>query len=304
VRRSLRLHPAGTCRNIAVMEGREFIEVRLRTRADSGELLGALSSESVLGSCEEEGVTRLYWPAELWEPDNLDAIRRALRALGQDPADSGIEAHAVPDRDWNEGWLRSLQPLRVGRIWIRQSWNAVDLKTDEFELVIDPERAFGSGYHPTTRMLLEWLQVVILGGERVLDIGTGSGVLAMAALRLGCGYALGIEPDSDAFECAARNARANGFGPELELREAAARDLTSESFDLVLANLDRNTVLASPAPVMDRVRAGGWALVSGLQLEDRCDVAGALAAAGGIVREHRTSEGWLALRVEKQDAGH
>jgi len=286
------------------MERKKYVEVKLKTSADSGELLAALSSGSVLGTCEEGGVTRLYWPAELWKPGYLEEVKRALDALGQDPAEAGIEVQVVPDRDWNEQWLRSLQPVRVGRIWIRQSRNRADLKAGEIELVIDPERAFGSGYHPTTRMLLEWLQVTVTGGERVLDIGTGSGVLAMAALRLGCASALGIEPDSEALECAARNARANRFGPELELRNVSVEDLTPGGFDLVLANLDSNTLLAFPAPVMDQVRDGGWALISGLQPEDGSEVADALSAAGGVVREYRESEGWLALRVEKRADVH
>jgi ribosomal protein L11 methyltransferase len=282
------------------MEGKRYVEVKLRSSADSGELLDALASGSVLGSYEEAGMMHIYWPAELWRPELVNEVNRALAALGQDPAEVRIEVHSLPDRDWNAQWMRSLRPLRVGRIWVRQSWNRADLEPGEIELVIDPERAFGSGYHATTRMLLEWLQVVVRGGERVLDIGTGSGVLAMAALRLGCSSALGVEPDSDALECAARNARANRFGPELELRNVSLGDLTPGSFDLVLANLDRSTLLAFPARVMSQVKAGGWALLSGFQPDDLADVAGSLAAAGGMVRERRESEGWLALGVEKQ----
>ena len=153
---------------------------------------------------------------------------------------------------------RSLQPIRLGeRILVRQSWNSAPVPDGGFELVIDPKRAFGTGYHATTQLIASWLEEMIRGGERVLDVGTGSGILAMAALRLGASSALGIDNDPEAIECAQEYAAVNDFGAELELRVAALEDLGSGQFDLVLANLDRNTLMRYFADFRKHVSAGG-----------------------------------------------
>ena len=109
--------------------------------------------------------------------------------------------------------LESVRPIRIGRrIVIRPSWEPVALQAQDIEIVLDPKQAFGTGHHATTRMLLEWLEDLIHGGEFVLDVGTGSGILAMVALRLGAASALGVECDPVAVDCARDYARENGFG--------------------------------------------------------------------------------------------
>jgi ribosomal protein L11 methyltransferase len=277
-----------------------YIDVQLNTSIDPAELLAMLDSGESLGSCEIEGVTHVYWPAAAWRPGWLAKLKRVLRTLGENPERVIRGIVPVPEIDWNGRWAESLQPIRVGRrLWIRQSWNHVTLQTGEIELIVDPGRAFGSGYHQTTRMLLEWLDERIGGGERMLDVGTGSGILAMAALRFGCASALGIDNDAEAIDCARSNALANGFGPELQLITASVDDLAPSLFDLIVANLDRRTLDCFAAELLARVTQGGRLLLSGLLPEDADDVLTAFSSFGARLLARKELEEWLALEMER-----
>src|SRR6185436_6751191 len=166
---------------------------RIRSAMDPGELLGLLDDPAVTGGWEENGMIHLYWPAESWTEEPLKALTGLLQRGGQAVDPDTFSVCQLPDQDWNEQWAKSVKPIRIGkRIVIRPSWEAVALDPGQIELILDPKQAFGTGHHATTRLLLEWLEDLIRGGERLLDVGTGSGILAMAALRLGATSALAI----------------------------------------------------------------------------------------------------------------
>jgi ribosomal protein L11 methyltransferase len=180
---------------------------------------------------------------------------------------------------------------------VRPSWSNVEVGQHEIELVIDPKQAFGTGHHATTQLLIEWLEEKIRGGERILDLGTGSGILAMAALRLGAGCAVGLDIDPIAIDCARDYAKANGFGPELQFQVAAVHVPRSERFDLVVASLDRRTILESVPALTLWVTSGAILLLSGLLREDRNDVAVAFAQFGVAIRSFRERDGWLGIEM-------
>ena len=280
---------------------KEYIEVCIVTPVDPGDLFSLLEETSCLGSCECEGGHLFYWPQDSWNPEVLDSLGDALRSLGDVQAADTITITRLPDQDWNARWAASLQPVLLGsRVLIRQSWNAAVAPEGGFALVIDPKRAFGTGYHATTQLIVEWLQEIVRGGERLLDVGTGSGILAMVALRLGAGSALAIDNDPEAIECAEEYAVVNGFGRELEFRVAALEDLLPESFDLVTANLDRRILSSYFSPLRGFLRPGGRLLVSGLQAEDYPDLCERLAVAEFTVRGRRDRGEWMALDLHAQ----
>jgi ribosomal protein L11 methyltransferase len=274
-----------------------YVEVRIETSLDASELLGVFEGAAPLGVWEERDSVRLYWREEEWNSGLCEELASALSSLGIPVSPSQIRAVNVPDRDWNLTWSRTLAPIRIGKkVRIRQSWSG-EGEPAAIELTIDPKRAFGTGFHASTQLLIEMLEGEIAGGERVLDVGTGSGILAMVALRLGADSARGIDVDPEAIECALEYASLNGFGPELELRIASAAQLGEGTFDIVLANLDRNTVLANSAILCRAAGRSGRLLVSGLLHEDYPDVAAALTAAGAVHIESRQRDEWLAVRV-------
>ena len=269
-------------------------ELKVRAAVDAEELVGELAGTGLLGASEADGEVRLYWSEELWHPSVLDVVKAWLAAQDAPVSDAGLSMEWVEDRDWNSAWMQSIRPIRIGRLLIRQSWNVVEAPDGVIELVIDPKRAFGSGYHATTQLLLEWIQNGACAGKRVLDIGTGSGVLAMAALRLGAASALGIDSDAEAIECARENAAANGFGQELTLCVGTLEALRMASWDLVLANLDRNTLLRNAGGLAALAPPGGRILISGLLTEDLDEIVRAFSDAGCKAGACREQAGWIA----------
>ena len=278
--------------------GGEFIEIQLDAIVDPGELLAFLPSNDAAGAWESDGIVRVCWPREQWSPGILEELENALRRLGVSVSAANVRLQEIPDRDWNESWVRSIRPINIGeRVIVRQSWNPVDVPAGMVELVIDPKRAFGSGYHETTRLLVQWIADEIRGGETVLDVGTGSGILAMTALRFGAALAVGIDNDEAAIECARENASLNGFGAELELRVGLAGTIGAERFDLIVANIDRKTLSGCVGKLGENLKAEGRALLSGLLEEDCTDLSGEIEAARGRITRKRSLGEWAALEV-------
>ena len=276
----------------------DWVEVTITSEADSGELLGALNDPAVTGAWQERGFIHLYWPSERWTGDRLDQLRKVLEHFGPH---AEVAVDRLPDRDWNAEWARQVKPLRIGRrVVIRPSWERIILENDDLELIIDPKQAFGTGHHATTRLMIELLEELIHGNERVLDVGTGSGVLAMVALRLGASTALGIDHDQVAIDCAREYAALNRFGSELRLATMALHDMTDrsgESFDLILANLDRGTLCESSSALVRYLDGGARLVLSGLLTEQQDEVTDMFAASGACVCRQRERDGWVAVQL-------
>lgn len=271
----------------------DWIDVQFRSQLDAGEVLGALDDPFVSGAWQDGRTIHLYWPSHRWSPDQLMHLHGTLRRLAeQGAADPDIMVQSVPDQDWNRQWAQSVKPLRVGtRLLIRPSWESADVAAHEIEIVLDPKQAFGTGHHATTRLLLEWLEDEIHGGESVLDVGTGSGLLAMVALRLGAARAIGIDHDSDAIECAREYAAVNRFGSELVL--TCGTLAVERAYDVVLANLDRRTLLDLAESLA--ASTGDILMVSGLLVEQRDEIVAAFGSVGLYPGRERDQEGWLAM---------
>jgi ribosomal protein L11 methyltransferase len=279
-----------------------FVEVTLKTGVDAGELLALLCDAGALGSWEENGILHIFWPAEKWKESLVEDIRQAMNFLGVWESDAGLAISPVQDQDWNATWAASLQPIRLGqRVRIRQSWHPIDETFNGIELVIDPKRAFGTGHHATTRLIVEWLETSVRGGERILDIGTGSGILAMLALRMGAAAALAIDIDPEAIECAREYAETNGFAAELDLRTASFETLYSDKFDMIVANLDGRTLPRLSAYLPLLLKANGIGCLSGLQRHDYDEVSECLSRDGIRIRATLQGDDWLALEIQLAD---
>ena len=269
----------------------EWVEVQISSSVDAGELLERLDDPAVPGAWQEGRTIHLYWPSDRWSTDHLSRLRQTLLRLAEEE-EPDIVVQSLPDQDWNRQWAESVKPLHIGkRIVVRPSWERAALEAGRIEIVLDPKQAFGTGHHATTCILLEWLEEEIWEGCSVLDVGTGSGLLAMVALRLGACQAVGIDHDSTAIICAREYAAMNGFGPELTLR--CGRFAGDVPHDVVLANLDRRTLLDLAQPLADSTR--GKLLVSGVLLDQRGEIVSAFAEAGLYCGRQRDRDGWLAL---------
>ena len=204
----------------------------------------------------------------------------------------------VPDEDWARRSQQSLQPVTVGRITVSPH---PALSPQPLALFIPASMGFGTGHHVTTRMCLEALQTLDLSGKTILDAGTGSGILAIAAARLGAARAVGVDDDADAIHAARENLTLNPTAGVL-FEVGDLRTTTMDAADVVTANLTGALLLKSASILTGVVRPGGALILSGLQAHERDDVVRAFGAA--TVTWERSKDEWvgLILRVNQSAA--
>lgn len=238
----------------------------------------------------------------------LGEVRVALEELKREGRDLGtllMTLENVEDADWENSWKQYYKPMEIGeRLLVIPKWEEAD-PGERVPLYLDPGLTFGTGSHATTRLCLTALEGLVRGGERVLDLGCGSGILSVAALRLGAGSALAVDIDEKCRDAAEENAGLNQIGPD-RLSVLVGNILTDESvagrigggYDLVLANIVADVIIALAPRARGLLNPGGTFLCSGI-IEGRADeTEAALAAAGLKIRERREDGGWYAFTCQ------
>ena len=231
---------------------------------------------------------------------SIEATERALwhlQAFGLRPV-SSLRVRAVDDATWVDAWKEHYVPQRIGRVTITPSWITEPVRDGEVAITLDPGMAFGTGLHPTTRGCLELLQRVAPMPARVLDVGCGSGVLALAALRLGAERAVGLDTDPLAIDATHANAERNGLAERVEARLGTLPPAGGDRYELVLANLVAAVLIDLAPRLANHLAAGGTLLASGIIEPRAAEVTAALTAAGLCVVDRRDDGEWVSLRLE------
>ena len=239
-------------------------------------------------------------PEDEAAPAAVDATERALwhlQAFGLRPVGE-LQVRSVDDADWTDAWRAGYSPQRIGRVVIVPSWLDEQIGPYEVALRLDPGMAFGTGLHPTTRGCLTLLQGVSPMPPVVLDVGSGSGILALAALRLGAERAVCYDTDPLAVEATLANAAANDLADRLTAKTGSLpAKLSDEAYPLVLANLVAAVVIDLAAPLAAHTAPGGTLLASGI-IEGRADEVLAALTEAGFALEGRLDDGeWVSLQV-------
>ena len=245
------------------------------------------------------------------------AIAEATTALGHLQAFdlrpiAELQVRLVREADWAEAWKTHFPVLRIGRrIVIRPTWRRHRRRPDDVVLSLDPGMAFGTGLHPTTRLCLTALETLAdegllatgsarggarSGAARIIDVGCGSGILAIAAANLGAGELLGVDTDPIAVEATAANARLNGQARRIRVRRGSIPS-DEGPFDLELANLIASLLVQLAEPLRDELVPGGRILASGIFRDREGDVRAAFEAAGLTVSRRWAEEDWVALEA-------
>ena len=304
-----------------------WLEVSVAVDAEAVEAVSAIVSRVVSGGVSVEPAFRLIDDglAAAVDPDrpaivrgylparDTGAARRAVEAIACDLGHlqafglrpiGEVETRLVHESDWAEAWKAHFPVLRVGRrLVIRPTWRRHRRTPGEAVVTMDPGMAFGTGLHPTTRLCLAALERLAdggaLAGTRILDVGCGSGILAIAALALGGAAAVGVDPDPIAVEASAANARRNRVARRFAVRRGSLPS-RSGPFDVVCANLIASLLVELAPHVCDELRPGGHLVASGIFVDREADVRTALEAVGLATLE-RTAEGdWVALTAARR----
>ena len=230
----------------------------------------------------------------------LDAgtdVDELLEACAEAAGLGGVPAYAletVEEQNWVQLTQSQFEPIRVsGRLWIVPSWHTAP-DPDAIVLVLDPGMAFGTGSHPTTRLCLEWLERTVTPGASVLDYGCGSGILAIAAARLGATDVLGVDIDPQAVTAARNNAERNGVNVRFDDSAAEIRG----QFDLVVANILSNPLKALAPAICSHVHPGGRLALSGILAAQAEELIAAYAPWIPLAVAD-TREGWVCLAGRK-----
>ncbi len=225
-----------------------------------------------------------------------------LQAFGLRPIGEP-RTRIVHETDWADAWKAYFPVMRVGRrLVIRPTWRRHRRQPDDVVLALDPGMAFGTGLHPTTRLCLAGIEALSdrgeLAGARVLDVGCGSGILAIAALKLGAATALGVDTDPIAVEATLANARRNALVRRLRARDGSLPSGES-GFDVVLANLIAGVLVPLAPALRDELLPGGTLIASGIFIDRETEVASAFESVGLGVTARWAEGDWVALGARR-----
>lgn len=265
------------------------------------------SNGSVIDDQEPDAEGRIritaYFP--LTQEGLVETVREKMNALESRGADLGhwqvIEKN-VNDEDWLFAWQEHFHPKKISRcFWAEPAWEKVSPGPDEDVLTIDPGLAFGSGFHDTTCLCVQYLEEAVRPGDVVFDIGTGTGILAIAAAKLGAAHVAAVDFDSAAVAQARVNAALNGVEDRMSI---ANSDLLTaipkgQQADVIVANLVTNAVLALLPAVGPYLKDGGTLIVSGIIDERIDDVRRAAETAGFNWADEQLRSGWYAVKLTR-----
>lgn len=248
---------------------------------------------------DENPLVKGYLPADAILGERLSDLRGALGKIsGEYPGIIGLSE--VEDENWTERWKEFYQPVRVGRsLMVRPAWDKAEDPGGLLVVGMDPGMAFGCGTHPTTTMCMRLLEDVVSGGEIVLDVGTGSGILAIAAARLGAARVLAVDSDGVAVRSAMGNVDLNGLDDVIDVREGNLLDGIETQADIIVANIVADVILRLLPAACCLLKPGGKFIASGIISHRREEVARALEEAGLAIRIALDEGEWTAFMAEK-----
>lgn len=238
---------------------------------------------------------RTYIPVDEASSGKRSTVEEALWHLRAIWPVGELETREIADEDWAQAWKAHYGTFRIGRrIVIRPSWLEHEAAPHDVVVSLDPGIAFGTGLHPTTNRCLQVLEDVIQPEDRVLDVGTGSGILALAALGLGADKVVAVDVDPIAVESARANVSLNQSKDQIDVREGSVDVVGDQVFDVVVANIIARVVIQLAPALVEKVRPGGTLVLAGIFVDRAYDVQATFARLGVFVQTFADGD-WVAL---------
>lgn len=215
------------------------------------------------------------------------------------PGDGFIESEeVVADQNWNEQWEQTIRAQQIGRFFVKPTWDQEQTPEGKILLEIDPKMSFGTGYHETTRLILNMLPELVQEGDTVIDAGTGTGILSIAAIKLGADHALAFDIDEWSIENTRENILINNVDKNISVKRGSSEVISKgKEVDLLLANIERNTILKLLPTFLDALKPEGDLVLSGLLETDQQDIIDQLSSRAHIINITRENE-WIAIHAQ------
>jgi ribosomal protein L11 methyltransferase len=224
--------------------------------------------------------------------DMQKEIKNILRTIS---SNAEIRIKEIQEENWNKQWESTIQPIEIGQKFvIKPSWAEYHNPDNRIIIQIDPKMSFGTGYHETTRLTIKLLEKYVKNDDVILDVGTGTGILAIASVKLGAQFALGIDNDAWAISNAEENVTANNLEEFIKITDKPIPELSVKNFDLITANITLQTILEMLPEMTGALKVNGIIIFSGLLIQDDARIRNAIANNGLQFLESISEGEWIA----------
>lgn len=277
-----------------------WIEIKIKSNSVQLEILSAFLF--ALGSCgvyEGEDDLIVYFKKEEWNNEKYILLLDYLKNIFTNFQDSDLEISEIPDQDWNESWKENFKTFHVTEnLVISPDWEKYQPQSNEKVIIISPKMAFGTGHHETTQLVLIMMEKYVKSKMSLLDVGSGSGILAIYAVQLNAEPILAFDNDPVAIENLIENIILNKVSDRINYFTGELKDSNRKKYDIILANINRNVLLESASQFSDHINPAGKLILSGLLIGDEDIIISAYQREKWNVIEKIQRGEWLALVLE------
>ncbi len=253
---------------------------------------------------EKPFTVHTYVAEEDFRPEIVEQLRQGLYYLGQLRGVSDLRVSNLQEQDWANAWKEHFQVHRIGeRVVIRPPWREYEPQDDDLVIVLDPGMAFGTGLHPSTRLSMLGTEEAVKPGDTVLDVGTGSGILAFAAAKLGASKVDTVDVETVAVKATADNAELNGMSDVVAVELGSVgpgEPFWGEQYDVVIANIIARVLIELSEAIVAHTKPGGKIVLAGIIETREQDVIDAFTTAGATVINRRFAEDWVSLVLTRE----